>query len=647
MTVSNSVPREIEVTFGKGVTGTLAIPHAVDTDNPYELNYAPSTNKAAIILHGQGGHRNYCYQKNLAHRLASDLGIYSLRIDFRGCGNSADNADPKLARILEQDVEDIQASAEFLLDSRKNPLGINFLLSSVIAHSRGSVAMFLWSLEQDAILKSSDPSRAIVVPNLINCSSRYQLHTVFDRYPSFGDGFDGVEQTVLRHGKLQNIFVSKAEINSLGTKDLSNLRELTPEFSVLSIYGLEDKVIPINDASNFANVLNRGPYSHRLELIPLADHNFYGSEPIETENDAEEFNPDNLPLNRNKLVNFNFKVVDLVLDHLQPKNELTRFLYRTFRVGYIPRWKKIDGVSNFRDIGAWKINKPTYHLLNYEKESNYFVKPHIAFRAANTSKITELGLQELQKLHVKAIFDLRSTIECENDGIPQDLEKYGIKRFHTPVFSESDYSPEVIAIRYKHLMTSWYTYVHVYDDMLENGVSAFKRIFEYIRDEVPRSSFLFHCTAGKDRTGVLSMLILLFTGVDKHTIAKEYELTTVGLTENHGIIRDKFMKTIDKFKARLENAGDAELVVIQGRKNWTIEEDGFANLISSRYEAMLATIELFNSKYGGIINYMKKYLGFDDDGDLLKIYENLVYVSELNKPEADPMFNLVEFSPKL
>lgn len=75
-------------------------------------------------------------------------------------------------------------------------------------------------------------------------------------------------------------------------------------------------------------------------------------------------------------------------------------------------------------------------------------------------------------------------------------------------------------------------------------------------------------------------------------------------------------------------------------------EDGFQNLISSRYEAMLATIELFNQKYGSIVNYMKTQLKFEDS-DLLKIYENLVYVSEINKPEPNPMFNLVEFAPKL
>lgn len=147
MTYSVKVPREIEVEFGKKIKGTIAIPHSLDGESLYNEGYAPPTNKIALILHGQGGHRDYCYQKYLAHKLASELGQYSLRIDFRGCGWSGDNADDTIGRVLSQDIEDIQAAAEFVIDKTKNPLGISFSLSSVISHSRGAVAMFLWAVE--------------------------------------------------------------------------------------------------------------------------------------------------------------------------------------------------------------------------------------------------------------------------------------------------------------------------------------------------------------------------------------------------------------------------------------------------------------------------------------------------------------------
>lgn len=152
--------------------------------------------------------------------------------------------------------------------------------------------------------------------------------------------------------------------------------------------------------------------------------------------------------------------------------------------------------------------------------------------------------------------------------------------------------------------------------MLLNGTNAFKTIFEHIRDH-PDEPFVFHCTAGKDRTGVLGMLILLLTGLDKHTIAKEYELTAIGLKPDHDKIKQHFLKVIEKTKASIGTQ----------REGWSLENEGFENLISSRYEAMLSTIEMFNSKFNGIIAYMRS-LGFTND-DILTIYDNLMIVDRI------------------
>ncbi len=45
----------------------------------------------------------------------------------------------------------------------------------------------------------------------------------------------------------------------------------------------------------------------------------------------------------------------------------------------------------------------------------------------------------------------------------------------------------------------------------------------------PEKSLIVHCTAGKDRTGVLCALILSLCGVDDDIVAHEYSLTDVGL----------------------------------------------------------------------------------------------------------------------
>lgn len=90
---------------------------------------------------------------------------------------------------------------------------------------------------------------------------------------------------------------------------------------------------------------------------------------------------------------------------------------------------------------------------------------------------------------------------------------------------------------------------------------AFKSIFEHIRDN-PDEPFLFHCTgmqvyqlftylidllftAGKDRTGVLAALIMDAAGCDDEAIAKDYELTSIGLEPTRAATEAKFLSFPD------------------------------------------------------------------------------------------------------
>lgn len=63
----------------------------------------------------------------------------------------------------------------------------------------------------------------------------------------------------------------------------------------------------------------------------------------------------------------------------------------------------------------------------------------------------------------------------------------------------------------------------LYIDLVENNTDIYKEFFSIIqRSEVP---LLFHCTAGKDRTGMAAALLLCSLGVDKKTVYEDYLLT--------------------------------------------------------------------------------------------------------------------------
>ncbi|EGA62761.1 YDL057W-like protein [Saccharomyces cerevisiae FostersO] len=133
-------------------------------------------NKLALLLHGSQSHKNAIYQTLLAKRLA-EFGYWVLRIDFRGQGDSSDNCDPGLGRTLAQDLEDLSTVYQTVSD---RSLRVQLYKTStisldvVVAHSRGSLAMFKFCLKLHAA-GSPLPS------HLINCAGRYDGRGLIER----------------------------------------------------------------------------------------------------------------------------------------------------------------------------------------------------------------------------------------------------------------------------------------------------------------------------------------------------------------------------------------------------------------------------------------------------------------------------------
>jgi protein tyrosine/serine phosphatase len=182
----------------------------------------------------------------------------------------------------------------------------------------------------------------------------------------------------------------------------------------------------------------------------------------------------------------------------------------------VRRWKDVDGVSNFRDLGGWQTKLGRY------------VVPGRVFRCADLSHITEGGRRTLKALGVRKVFDLRSLPEVHKNGVG---EIDGTERIHVPVFRRQDYSPEKMAIRWGYYTSGLDGFVQAYTVILKNGAEPFGAILRHLRDS--NDPIVVHCTAGKDRTGVICAIILKILGCEDEVIAREYELTTIGLRRDH------------------------------------------------------------------------------------------------------------------
>jgi len=112
---------------------------------------------------------------------------------------------------------------------------------------------------------------------------------------------------------------------------------------------------------------------------------------------------------------------------------------------------------------------------------------------------------------------------------------------------------------------------------------------------------IIHCTAGKDRTGLICALILSLCGVQDETVAFEYSLTESGLVKW-------------KQKAGIELMANPVL---------GFTRDGALNMLSARATNMLATLEMIRQKYGGPEGYVIEKCGLSKE-EISLIRSNLI-----------------------
>jgi len=92
---------------------------------------------------------------------------------------------------------------------------------------------------------------------------------------------------------------------------------------------------------------------------------------------------------------------------------------------------QIEGLYNFRDLGG-------YPIANFP---NKIIRPGVVYRSADPSKITELGISQVQALNITRVFDLRSEFEIEQStqrGFGQVREWDGAERIVVSVFKDDD-----------------------------------------------------------------------------------------------------------------------------------------------------------------------------------------------------------------
>ncbi len=219
----------------------------------------------------------------------------------------------------------------------------------------------------------------------------------------------------------------------------------------------------------------------------------------------------------------------------------------------------LSGPRNFRDLGGYRA-------------SGGFVRWGQVYRADSLHLLTDADHRLIEELGLRHVFDLRSDDERVHNPNPiassvqLRIVGYGATMTDGIIsFAGSGDGEELLR--------------NLYIGMLEHSAHLFGQMFTTLaEDGVPA---VFHCHAGKDRTGVAAALLLRALGVERDDVLDDYEMT----------LQFRPIENQHESVARLIERGLAPEAAlgVMGTPRW----------------AMVDTLDALDRDYGGVEDYLR------------------------------------------
>ncbi len=167
------------------------------------------------------------------------------------------------------------------------------------------------------------------------------------------------------------------------------------------------------------------------------------------------------------------------------------------------RHVEFEACFNFRDIGG------------YETIDGRTVRWGAVFRSGSLHRLTAVDLERTARLGVRTVIDLRTAEELERDG---RFARHHDVAFHHVPFEEPAHDLEA-----QHRALEAPPPGETYVTMATFGCNAVAAALRVIAEA--DQPVVVHCLAGKDRTGIVTALVLASLGVPDHAIAADYHLS--------------------------------------------------------------------------------------------------------------------------
>jgi len=238
---------------------------------------------------------------------------------------------------------------------------------------------------------------------------------------------------------------------------------------------------------------------------------------------------------------------------------------------------QLAGGFNFRELGG------------YQTENGRTIKWHRLLRASYLSDLTDEDQQALVDYGVKQVIDLRSKSEREqftDPALPQ------VAHYEIPVFDddETESSNTIVQTRHEFSQNAHSGYqrmLYVYRRLIvdEGAQQAYRQLFDCLMSSESGAT-IFHCSAGKDRTGIAAVFILSALGVPREKIFADYLLTNSASTRHIG----------------------ARVAYAQEHKQTKAFQTAIHDLSTVQVDYLQQALSLIDYEYGGMGNYLHDIL---------------------------------------
>lgn len=218
----------------------------------------------------------------------------------------------------------------------------------------------------------------------------------------------------------------------------------------------------------------------------------------------------------------------------------------------------VKGAYNMRDLGG------------YPAADQKHVKWRTLLRSGDLNQLTEADLNYLASLPLRTDIDFRGKTEVTKapDKIPSVTTYYPLPLEAGDMSDMQQLDPARIPT----ILQEIYAYI------VRSAQDTYAAFFRIVSDE-QNAPLLFHCSAGKDRTGMAAVYLLSALGVDRETVIQDYLLSATYIKGKYDFIVQRFPQ--------------------------------FEPLTTVKRAYIEAAFQVIDNEFGGMERYLTQQLGAD------------------------------------